>query len=106
MFEDSLVESSGALGRQNPWTASSSFAIQGLLFGVLVLLPLIYTEALPWRQITAIVNAPAPPPPLATSAPTHLRTAPPHPMLADGVLHMPGPMPRHVAMVHDEETTS
>jgi protein TonB len=106
MFEDSLVESSGALGRQNPWTTSLSFAVQGLLAGVLVLLPLIYTEALPWRQITAIVNAPAPPPPPATSAPTRLRPAPPHPMLADGVLHMPGPIPRHVAMVHDEETTS
>lgn len=59
MFEDSMVESSGYLGMQNPWTASLSFAIQGLLGVALVLLPLIYTEALPWRQITAIVVAPA-----------------------------------------------
>jgi protein TonB len=105
MFEDSLVESSGALGRQNPWATSLSFAVQALLAGALVLLPLIYTEALPWRQIAAIVNAPAPPPPPAQSSPTPQRTAQPRAMLAEGALRLPGPIPQHVAMVHDEETT-
>ena len=105
MFEDSLVESSGALGRQNPWTASLSFAIQGVLAGVLVLLPLIYTEALPWRQITAIVSAPAPPPPAAAPLSNRLQQAPhPHPMLDDGVLRVPSSIPRRVAILHDEET--
>ena len=105
MFEDSLVESSGALGRQNPWTATLSFAIQGLLAVVLVLLPLIYTEALPWRQITSIVSAPAPPP--AAAAPSSNRlphTTQPRPMLADGALRMPSSIPRRVAMLHDEGT--
>jgi protein TonB len=106
MFEDSLLESSGILSRQNPWTATLSFAVQALLAGALALLPLIYTEALPWRQIAAIVNAPAPPPPPAQSSPIPLRTAQPRTMLAEGVLRLPGPIPRHVAMVHDEETTS
>jgi protein TonB len=106
MFEDSLVESSGTLSWQNPWTTTLSFAVQALLAGALALLPLIYTEALPWRQIAAIVNAPAPPPPPAQSSPTPLRTAQPRTMLAEGVLRLPGPIPRHVAMVHDEETTS
>src|ERR1035438_3564536 len=105
MFEDSLVESSGALGRQNPWTASLSFVIQGLLAGVLVLLPLIYTEALPWRQITAIVNAPAPPPSAASPAPNGPRPTQSRTMLADGVLRVPSSIPRGVATVHDEETT-
>jgi protein TonB len=104
MFEDSLVESSGALGRQNPWTASLSFAIQGVLAGVLVLLPLIYTEALPWRQITAIVSAPAPPPAVPPLS-NRLQQAPhPHPMLDDGVLRVPSSIPRRVAILHDEET--
>jgi protein TonB len=104
MFEDSLVESSGALGRQNPWTASLSFAIQGVLAGVLVLLPLIYTEALPWRQITAIVSAPAPPP-AAPPLSNRLQQAPhPHPMLDDGVLRVPTSIPRRVAILRDEET--
>ena len=106
MFEDSLVESSGTLGRGNPWTASLSFAIQGLIAGVLVLLPLIYTEALPWRQITAMVNAPVPPPAAAPPAPDRPRTAQSRPVTDDGVIRVPVSIPRRVAMVHDEETSS
>jgi protein TonB len=105
MFEDSLVESSGALGRQNPWTASLSFVVQGLLAAMLVLLPLIYTEALPWRQTTAIVSAPVPPPPAAPPLSNRLQQAPhPHPMLDDGVLRVPSSIPRRVAILHDDET--
>ncbi len=62
MFEDSLIESSGTLSKPNPWTATLSFAIQALLAGVLVLLPIIYTEALPARQLANILTEPAPPP--------------------------------------------
>src|SRR5664279_1093941 len=62
MFEDSLVESSGTLSKRNPWTAAIAFAMQGLLAGGLVLLPLIYTEALPGRQQGSIFTEPPPPP--------------------------------------------
>ena len=104
MFEDSLVESSGALSRQNPWTASLSFVVQGLLAGVLVLLPLIYTEALPWRQLTAIVTAPVPPPP-ATSSPDRPPARQSRLLTDDGVIRVPVSIPTRVAMVHDEEAT-
>jgi protein TonB len=70
------------------------------------LLPLIYTEALPWRQITALVNAPPPPATPATSSPDRARPSQPRSMLAEGELHMPSSIPRRVAIVHDEETTS
>ncbi|HEY4899625.1 MAG TPA: energy transducer TonB [Terriglobales bacterium] len=107
MFEDSLVESSGALSRKNPWTASLSFAIQAFLAGVLVLLPLIYTQALPWRQITAIVNAPVPPPQAAPPSSNRLQHTPqPRTMIDDGVIRLPSSIPRRVAILHDEETTS
>lgn len=102
MFEDSLVESSGTLRRRNPWTAGLSFAIQGLLAGALVLLPFIYTEALPWRQLAAIVTAPAPPPPAAPPSSNRLRTSPPRSMLADGALRMPTSIPSRIAVVHEE----
>ena len=104
MFEDSLLESSGALSRQNPWTASLSFVVQGILAGVLVLLPLIYTEALPWRQLTAIVTAPVPPPP-ATSSPDRPPAPRPRLLTDDGVIRAPISIPTRVAMVHDEEAT-
>jgi protein TonB len=104
MFEDSLVESSGVLRRRNPWTAAMSFAVQGLIAAVLVLLPLVYTEALPWRQLTAIVNVPPPPPPSAPPAPNRPLTAQPHPATDDGVIRVPSTIPNRVAMVHDAET--
>ncbi len=106
MFEDSLVESSGMLGRGNPWTASLSFAIQGLAAGVLVLLPLICTEALPWRQITAIINAPVPPPAAAPPAPDHPRTAPTRADPHDSVIRVPATIPTRVAILHDEAMNS
>src|SRR5271157_3917766 len=106
MFEDCLFESSGALRRRNPWTTVMSFAVQGVIAVVLVLLPLVYTEALPWRQITAIVNAPPPPPPEAPPAANRLRTTQPRQATDDGVIRVPNTIPPRVAMVHDEPTTS
>ncbi len=106
MFEDSLVESSGVLRRRNPWTAALSFSAQGLIAVALVLLPLVYTEALPWRQLTTIVNAPPPPPPAAPPAPNRLRTAQSRPATDDGVIRVPTTIPQRVAMVHDENTSS
>src|ERR1035437_6690121 len=58
MFEDSLVESRGTLSKPNPRTAASSFTMQGLLAVVFVLLPIIYTEALPGRQLTSFLTEP------------------------------------------------
>lgn len=106
MFEDSLVESSGVLRHRNPWTAAMSFAVQGLIAAVLVLLPLLYIEALPWRQLTAIVNAPPPSPPAARPALNRMRTAQSRPATDDGVIRVPTTIPQRIAMVHDENTNS
>ena len=48
MFEDSLLESGGKLKKRNPWTTLFSFLLQVGLVGVMILIPLIYTEALPF----------------------------------------------------------
>lgn len=102
MFEDSLVESSGTLSKRNPWATALSFGVQGLLGGVLVLLPIIYTEALPWRQLRGILTEPAPPPGAPTQVSTHARGAQPRPMLSDSALRVPSSIPRQVAMLHEE----
>src|ERR1039458_4184946 len=104
MFEDSLVESSGTLSKRNPWTAALSFAMQGLLAGVLVLLPIIYTEALPGRQLTSFLTEPSPPPGPAPAS-THARGVQPRPM-ADSVLHVPDRIPPRVAILHDQPTNA
>ena len=47
MFEDSLIESGGRLRTKRGLTTVLSFALQVILCGVLVLIPLLFTEALP-----------------------------------------------------------
>src|SRR5947209_15258960 len=63
MFEDSLMESAGRIRTQTRWTTSVSFLVQACVVGFLILLPLIYTEALPSRLLNSMVVAPPPPPP-------------------------------------------
>ena len=64
MFEDSLVESTGKLGTgRTKYTTVLSFLLQCALIGVLVLIPLIYTEALPAKAMLTTLVAPPPPPP-------------------------------------------
>src|SRR6185369_14947678 len=72
MFEDSLLESGGSgsgLQRRGAWATVFSFLIQSLLVGLLVLLPLIYTDTLPKQQLMTYLVAPAPPPPPPPAAP-------------------------------------
>src|ERR1039458_4971477 len=63
MFEDSLIESGGRLSSKRGTTTLLSFVLQILLIGVLVLLPLIFTAALPRQQLMTFLVAPPPPPP-------------------------------------------
>src|SRR5579883_3406990 len=63
MFEDSLIESGGRLKTNRGKTTTISFVLQAALVGVLVLLPLIFTEALPKQQLMTFLVAPPPPPP-------------------------------------------
>src|SRR5262250_771561 len=63
MFEDSLLESGGRLRTKRGATTIVSFILQVLLVGILVLIPLIYTEALPKQQLMTFLVAPPPPPP-------------------------------------------
>ena len=47
MFEDSLIESGNKLKTKRGMTTVVSFALQMFLLGILILVPLIYTDALP-----------------------------------------------------------
>ncbi len=63
MFEDSLIESGGKLKTQRPVTAFLSFGLQAIIIGVMILIPLIFTEALPKGMTMTFLAAPPPPPP-------------------------------------------
>jgi protein TonB len=63
MFEDSLLDYGGRMKTKKPMTVFVSFLIQSITIAILVLIPLIYTEALPRHQLMTFLMAPPPPPP-------------------------------------------
>src|SRR6266849_4596396 len=60
MFEQTFVD--GAQTKRG-WMVILSFAGQMFIIGILVLIPLIYTDVLPRAQLTSFLTAPPPPPP-------------------------------------------
>ena len=105
MFEDSLIESGGRLRSKRGVTTTISFLIQVALVGILVLIPLLFTEALPKQQLMTFLVAPPPPPP-----------PPPPPAAApikvvkqiqsdiqNGQLRTPTKIPEKVQMIKEEE---
>jgi protein TonB len=105
MFEDSLIESGGRLKTKRGATTVISFVLQALLVGVLVLLPLIFTEALPKQQLlTFLVAPPPPPPPPPPPAATPVRVVKQiQSDLVNGQLRTPTKIPQKVQMIKEEE---
>src|SRR3954467_10571063 len=106
MFEDSLVESSGRIKTKRGLTTFLSFGFQVLLLGVLVLIPLIYTEALPKQQLMTFLVAPPPPPPpppppAATPPVQKIRKI--ETELDNGQLRQPTKIPQKVQMIKEDE---
>lgn len=105
MFEDSLIESGNRLKTKRGATTTISFILQALLVGVLVLLPLIFTEALPKQQLmTFLVAPPPPPPPPPPPAATPVRVVKQiQSDLVNGQLRTPTKIPQKVQMIKEEE---
>src|SRR5271169_5378575 len=104
MFDD-LVESSVVRKKTNKsWTVTLSFIIQGVIVVVFVLIPLIYTEALPKETLTTFLVAPAPPPPPPPPAAVIQRVIKPVVRLIhNGQMMAPTVIPKKVEMIKEEE---
>jgi len=105
MFEDSLIESGGKLKTKRGATTLISFLFQVALIGVLVILPLVFTEALPKQQLMTFLVAPPPPPPPPpppAAAPVKVvKTI--QSDLQNGQLRTPTKIPEKVQMIKEEE---
>ena len=105
MFEDSLLES-GNRFKKGQQTASTvfSFVVQALFLGFLVLIPLIYTDALPKQQLmTFLVAPPPPPPPPPPPAAAAIKVVRAVSEMVNGQLHTPTAIPKRVEMIKEEE---
>jgi periplasmic protein TonB len=98
---DQLVVSGEMQKTHKPWAVTLSAIVQVLILGVLILIPLIYTEALPKGMLNTFLVAPAPPPP----------PPPPQPVVkaikAPKIINIqkmvaPTVIPKNIAVVKDE----
>lgn len=86
MFNE-LLESTLVKNTNKRWTVVLSTLVQAVILGVLLLVPLIHTEALPQKMLAILLVAPPPPPPPPHPAsPTGARRV--H-VIQSGVLHPP-----------------
>jgi protein TonB len=104
MFEDSLIESGNRFKTKRLSTTILSFTLQVLLVGVLILIPLIYTDALPKTQLmTFLVAPPPPPPPPPPPAAAPVRVVKMASEMVNGQLRTPTKIPDKVQMIKEEE---
>jgi periplasmic protein TonB len=103
MFEDSLVESGGRLKTSRGKTAAFSFGLQAVIIGIMVLIPLLFTEALPKAQLmmSLVAPPPPPPPPPPPAAVRIVKTV--QTDLVNGQLRTPTKIPKKVEMIKEEE---
>jgi protein TonB len=103
MFEDSLIESGGKLKTKRLYTSILSFVGQFALVGVLILIPLIYTDALPKSMTMTFLVAPPPPPPPPPPPAAAPKVVKIQSEVINGQLRTPTKIPDKVQMIKEEE---
>src|SRR6516225_3420357 len=106
MFEEMVESTTGNKKKTNkPWTVFLSMGIQVVFLGILILIPLIYTEALPKTLMSSILLAPPPPPPPPPPpAPVQIvKIKPVAHLMEAGKLVAPKAIPKDVKIIKEEE---
>jgi periplasmic protein TonB len=103
---DELVESSAVKKKTNTsWAVTLSVIVQSLVLFVLILIPLIYTQALPKAMLSTLLIAPPPPPPPPPppqAVPVKV-IKPVARLLTQGKLMAPRAIPKDVAVFKEAE---
>jgi periplasmic protein TonB len=104
MFEDSLLESGGRLKTKRGRTTTFAIILEVGLIGLMVLMPLIFTEALPKQQLMTFLVAPPPPPPPPPPAAAPVKVVKQiQTDIVNGELRTPTKIPQKVQMIKEEE---
>lgn len=103
MFEDSTFESTGRIHTRSRRWMVATFVLNGSILLALVLIPLIYPEALPRQMMNILLEAPQPPP--APKPVEQVAARPSHgaPEMPDGHLLAPARIPRNILNIDTPE---
>ena len=105
LFADCLLESSSRERKRRTGATFLSFFLQCCLVGVVILIPLWFTDVLPKQQLMTFLEAPPPPPPPAPGAPaaSTVKVVKVTSDIANGQLRTPGRIPAKVQMIKEDE---
>ena len=103
MFEDSTFESTGRIRTQSRGWMIATFMLNGAILIALILIPLIYPQALPRQAMAFLMEAPAPPPP--PQPPPQTAAHPFHgaPEVQDGHIFAPSRIPDRISIFKGSE---
>ena len=102
MFNDLIESTSEKKTTNKSWTVVLSAIAETAVLAVLVLIPLIYTQALPKAMLATLLVAPPPPPP-PPPPPVKAIIKPVARLLQSGKLTQPRAIPKEVAVFKEAE---
>ncbi len=105
MFNDLVISGANSTKTNKSWTVLVSTILQAAILGILILIPLIYTEALPKGMLTTFIVPPPPPPPPPPPAAAIQRIVKPvvH-LIKNGQMMAPTVIPKKIEMIKEEAT--
>ncbi len=105
MFEEMVVSNAKNKKTNKPWTVFISMLLQIAFLALLILIPLIYTEALPKTLMSSILLAPPPPPPPPPppAAVQVVHVKPVAHLMEAGKLVAPKAIPKDIKIIKEEE---
>ncbi len=105
MFDDLVLSGNTKKKTNSGWTLFLSLLVQVSILGIMILIPLIYTEALPKGMLATMLVAPPPPPPPPpppAAAPQVIRR-PIQRIINNGRMVAPTVIPKDVKMFKEED---
>jgi protein TonB len=106
LFSDSLLEF-GAQRKRKAFATTTSIIVNCVAIGILVVVPLLFTEDLPKAQLLTFLVAPPPPPPPPPPAAAQAQRVIKQietDLLSTGKLRTPTKIPRKIEMLKEDET--
>jgi protein TonB len=102
MFEDMVVSTSKSVKTNKPWTVVVSMLFQMGFLAILILIPLIYTEALPRTMMATLLVAPPPPPPPPPPPAQIVHVKPQVHLMDAGKLVAPKVIPKEIKIIKED----
>ena len=105
MFSDSLLEY-GPQRKRKAVATTTSFIFNCVCVGLMLLMPLVFTEDLPKAQLLTFLVAPPPPPPPPPPAAAQVQRVVHEiqtDVLSSGQLRTPSKIPRKIEMIKEDE---